>query len=187
MSAFPDLALALMQPYAWAVIHAKPPKNIENRSRASMRHLMHYRGRAAIHASMRMPRDYYTEAAEVIRRIVGHCPPPYELQFGGIIGSVDFVSVISESGNPWFFGPMAFTIADPEPCEFIPCKGALGFFQWKRDDSVKVELAKWMKPAILPSGRLALPAAVEAPQLEMFVGGLAPASRWPHMFAEDEL
>lgn len=187
MSDIPSIALSLQQPWAWAVIHAKPPKNIENRSRAAMRHLVRYPERAAIHASSRMTRRYYAEAAEVIRRIVGHCPPPYELQFGGIIGAVDFVGVIEGSASPWFFGPRAFMLANAEACPFVPCRGALGWFRWKRDDGFTVPLAKWMKPAILPSGRQALPEAIESPQLEMFAGALAPAPRWPHAFAEEEL
>jgi len=35
-------------------------------------------------------------------------------------------------------------LRNPEPCEFVPCKGQLGFFNWEPDYNNIVEPAKWM-------------------------------------------
>ncbi len=82
------------------------------------------------------------------------CPPARDLLRGGIIGSVELVSVVKESDSPWFFGPRGLVLNDPVPCDFIPCKGALGFFKWERDDSVKADTFKWMFRDLINAGAL---------------------------------
>lgn len=107
------------------------------------------RGRKAIHASKGMSRDEYEDASEFMRRIGIACPPPAELQRGGIIGSVDVVDVVRESESRWFFGPRGMELANPEPCEFIPSVGSLGYFRWKRGEaSIVPPPARWMLPKL---------------------------------------
>jgi hypothetical protein len=66
---------------------------------------------------------------------------------GGIIGAVDVIDVVKEYDSPWFFGPRGLVLANPSSCTLIPCTGALGYFQWKRDDAVTADFAKWMTGA----------------------------------------
>ena len=52
-----------------------------------------------------------------------------ELDRGGVIGSVELVDVLDHSDSPWFMGPKAFLLRDPQPLPFVPLKGRLGFFE----------------------------------------------------------
>lgn len=156
-------ALSVRQPWAWAIIHAGKP--VENRSAASVRH-MNFAGvtSIAIHAARGMTREEYEEAAEFMVSIGVICPPARDLLRGGVIGAVDVLGVVSESESPWFFGPRGIVLANPQPCEFIPARGLLGLFDWRRDDGADPPLssAKWMladtsRPPLEP----------QAPQLEL--------------------
>jgi hypothetical protein len=120
----PELALSIRQPFAWAIIDEL--KDIENRTwRPS------HRGRIAIHASKGMTYAEYERAVEFMRVACGvRCPLPMELDRGGIIGSVELVDIVTASESPWFEGPFGLVLRDPRPCEFIPARGALGFFRW---------------------------------------------------------
>lgn len=147
----PQLALSVRQPWAWAIIFAG--KDIENRTWQAVNHGLKRRGRVAIHASKGMGKEEYEDARDFIndnmRRIASdlRCPEAKDLVRGGIIGSVDVVDVVSDSQSDWFMGPRGLVLRDPVPCDFIPSVGALGYFEWKRDDSVTVETPRWMKPA----------------------------------------
>lgn len=125
---FPDRALSVRQPWAWAIIHAG--KDIENRSWQAVNHGLAVRGRVAIHASATLGKAEYHNAADFMGGLGIACPPPAELDRGGIIGSVEVVDVVRESDSPWFFGPRGLVLASPEPCGFIPVKGCLGYFAW---------------------------------------------------------
>ena len=49
---------------------------------------------------------------------------------GAIIGEVDIVGCVTESGNPWFVGKYGFILANRSIYENpIYCKGRLGFFE----------------------------------------------------------
>jgi hypothetical protein len=145
MSNLPRLALSVRQPWAWAIIHGG--KDIENRTWQAVNHGLRQRGRVAIHASKGMTRDEYESASAFMLSHMVACPEPHELLRGGIIGSVEVVDVVSESGSPWFFGPRGLVLRDPQPCEFIPAVGALGYFEWKSADaSVVPPPARWMLP-----------------------------------------
>lgn len=144
-------ALSVRQPWAWAIIHAGKP--LENRSAGMVRHLNPVCGRRAIHAAKGMTREEYEDAREFMRGLGLECPPPAELKRGGIIGSVDVTGVVSQSDNPWFFGPRALVLRDAEPCDFIPAIGALGYFAWTpADASIVPAPARWMQPAAEPAG-----------------------------------
>lgn len=139
----PPLALSVRQPWAYAIIHQD--KDHENRAwgRAPS-----FRGRVAIHASSGMTPGEYDEARDYIDT---HCytsptPDPAALFRGGIIGSVEIVDWVSESDSWWFMGPRALVLRDPRPCPFVPCKGALGFFEWQPGRLEDVpKPAKWMR------------------------------------------
>jgi len=65
------------------------------------------------------------------------------LHRGGIVGSVEIVDCVSEApwldngrdSKPhtmypeWFAGPWGFVLRNPQPLQFRPCRGALGFFK----------------------------------------------------------
>jgi len=132
----PKLALSVRQPWAWAIIYAG--KDIENRSWQAVNHGLRQRGRIAIHTSKGMTRDEYEDARDHIESCGAKCPPAHELKRGGIIGSVEVVDVVSESGSPWFFGPRGLVLKSPQPCVFVPASGQLGYFTWTEADASTV-------------------------------------------------
>lgn len=152
-AALPPIALSVRQPWTWAILHAK--KTHENRTEASIR-LGNMRAlvgsRIAIHAGKGMTRDEYEEASDFIRRLAGDCPAAHELARGGIVGSVRVAGLITtrregeRETSPWFFGPCALILADPEPCDFIGAAGELGMFKWKPNGLAPDAPAKWMLP-----------------------------------------
>ena len=141
----PRFALSVRQPWAWAIIYAR--KDIENRSWQAVNHGLRQRARFAVHAAKGMTQDEYRDAADFMASIGVACPAPADLSRGGIIGSVELVDVVSDHPSPWFAGPRGLVLANPEPCEFIPATGALGFFEWTPGDPVDVPApARWMLP-----------------------------------------
>lgn len=146
MGDIPRLALSVRQPWAWAIIFAG--KDIENRSWQAVNHGLRWRGRIAIHAAKGMTREEYDDAYAFMRETFNiRCPPPAELTRSAIIGSVEVVDVVNESDSKWFFGPRGLVLRDPEVWTPIPAVGALGYFEWKQDLSLKPPApAKWMPP-----------------------------------------
>lgn len=163
-SKLPPLALSVRQPWAWAIFHANPVKGVENRDWNPTNPGLRYRGPVAIHASAGLAREEYDSASETIRQITGDPPPPArDLLRGGIIGSVVVQDVIRTRDvkgdpkwlSPWFFGPVGLILKQPQACAFIPCKGALGFFEWAIGDPAEVPTpARWMLPVEQPQGSL---------------------------------
>jgi hypothetical protein len=146
MADLPTLALSVRQPWAWAIIHAG--KDIENRSWQAVNHGLTQRGRVAVHASKGMTRDEYDHASGFMRQMLSiECPSAADLLRGGIIGSVEVVDVVRASESPWFFGPRGLVLRNPQPCDFIPALGALGYFKWlKADMTIVPPPARWMAP-----------------------------------------
>lgn len=143
MPDFPELALSVRQPWAWAIIHAG--KDIENRSWQAVNHGLRMRGRICIHASKGITQAEYEEARAFMTSIGVDCPHAVDLHRGGIIGTVTVNDVVSESDSPWFFGPRGLVLSDPEPCEFIPSVGALGYFRWSHlQDAPALPTPRWM-------------------------------------------
>tara|TARA_R110002012_G_C11673164_1_gene613290 strand:+ start:4579 stop:5049 length:471 start_codon:yes stop_codon:yes gene_type:complete len=135
----PALAISIRQPWAWAIVHAG--KDIENRSWSTK-----FRGRVCVHAAQGMTKGEYADASSFITSTLvsapsqewllkwhGVCAAPYIVKRGGIIGTVEIVDCVAESESPWFFGRYGFVLRDPEPVEFIQVKGALGFFDWRKN------------------------------------------------------
>jgi hypothetical protein len=52
-----------------------------------------------------------------------------KMRRGGLIGQVQIVDMITRSSSPWFSGPIGYVIGDAKKLPFVPCKGALGFFE----------------------------------------------------------
>jgi hypothetical protein len=120
-------AIAIRQPFAWAVIHAR--KDCENRSETAIRAYRPALGcRVYIHASKGMTRVEYERAAEFMAKIGVKCPALDDLAFGGVIGSVLVVDIVARHRSPWFHGPFALVLADPRPEPFMPVRGQVGLF-----------------------------------------------------------
>ncbi|TPM92691.1 ASCH domain-containing protein [Mesorhizobium sp. B2-1-3A] len=129
----PELAISVRQPWSWAILHAG--KDIENRDWPTK-----VRGRVCLHASKGMTRDEYEDFLDTAHHISLRRPfapglalPEFEgLLRGGIVGTVEIVDCVADSTSPWFFGRYGFVLRQPEPLlDFIPVKGALGFFRWR--------------------------------------------------------
>lgn len=139
----PELALSVRQPWAWAIIYAG--KDIENRSWQAVNHGLKRRGRVAIHASKGMTQSEFNSTADFMTKMGIKIPDARDLLRGGIIGSVEVIDVVSESESPWFFGPRGLVLSDPEPCEFTPAIGALGYFKWEpASNDIVPKPNKWM-------------------------------------------
>lgn len=147
---FPDLAISVRQPWAWAILHAG--KDIENRSRAISWGGIPPR-RMAIHAAKGMTRDEYEDAAHFMKSIGVECPLAYDLLRGGIIGSVVVHRFVSNHTSRWFFGPIGMVLRDPVPAvEPVPCAGALGWFAWRKQEKLPAMDAPkpWMLKGAAP-------------------------------------
>lgn len=124
MTDLPRLALSIRQPWAWAIIHAG--KDIENRTWWTSQ-----RGPVCIHAGAGMTRAHYAHAAAFMQSLGVIPPHSASLLRGGIIGVAEIVGCITRSCSPWFFGLHGFVLRGARAIDFIPCRGALGFFNWK--------------------------------------------------------
>jgi hypothetical protein len=118
-------ALSVRQPFAWLLIHGT--KDIENRDwRTSVR------GKIAIHAAKGMTRAEYEDAlwfvGEFAPTLATEMPKFEELVRGAIIGTMVLRDCVERSKSPWFQGRYGFVVDCPEPCDPIPIKGALGFW-----------------------------------------------------------
>jgi hypothetical protein len=121
------LGLSVRQPMAWAIVHAAPPKDIENRSHDGT--FRRHRGPIAIHASLLTPPDEFELYEESIRRITGKPVPREAMAYGCIIGIADLVDIVTNSDSPWFFGPFGLVLANPRPLTTpIKVRGQLGLW-----------------------------------------------------------
>jgi hypothetical protein len=114
--------LSIMQPWAWLI--ANEYKDIENRAWYT-----HFRGVFLIHAGKKYDKSFdHAWARKIIGREVD-IPGPKSAQLGGIVGMANLSACVTKSTSPWFFGPQGFVINNARPLNFLPCRGALGFFQ----------------------------------------------------------
>lgn len=149
MTDLPKMALSIMQPWAWLIVNGH--KDIENRDWPTK-----FRGPVAIHAGKKAdddcvyaltchdgPRHPVTGAPFPIdtgSRLIEsssmwdtYSPPAWADQRGGIVGVAEIVDCVEASGSKWFVGRHGFVIANARPVDFIPVRGALGFFDWRRN------------------------------------------------------
>lgn len=131
----PNKALSIRQPWAWAIVHAG--KDIENRDWPTR-----YRGPVCIHASAYKPKqddcDEFNDVfCHAVRdkaeraRILPRWSEALSFERGGIVGVAEIVDCVEQSPSPWFMGRYGFVLANVQTIEFIPVKGALGFFDWR--------------------------------------------------------
>lgn len=127
---FPDLprlALSIRQPWAYAIVHLGKP--VENRTWKTLE-----REQICIHAAKGMTRAQYWQAWDFIAGDLDLCMPEQaSLPRGGIVGTAEIVDCVTSHSSPWFFGPFGIVLANVQPVEFIPVKGALGFFDWRKN------------------------------------------------------
>jgi hypothetical protein len=122
-------AISIRQPWAWLILHAG--KDIENRDWPTK-----LRGRILVHASKGMTKAEYEYALDTAHAISRTHPFPHgltmpafsDLPRGGIVGSVEITDCVTDSESPWFFGHHGFVLRNPRQLDFVPFKGALGFF-----------------------------------------------------------
>ena len=136
MDALPKFAISIRQPWAWAIINAG--KDIENRDWATR-----FRGPVCIHAAKGMTKGEFEDFNVTLRGIAQthskHLPDRCEYPLhdnmlrGGIIGTAEIVDCVTASDSPWFFGRYGFVLRNVQPVDFIPVKGALGFFDWRKN------------------------------------------------------
>lgn len=136
MADLPRLALSIRQPWAWAIIYAG--KDVENRDWPTR-----FRGPICIHAAKGMTVAEY-EAAHNFMWINRLATPPgareesaypeRTLDRGGIIGTAEIADCVEASASPWFFGRYGFVLRNVQPVDFIQVKGALGFFDWRKQE-----------------------------------------------------
>lgn len=144
------LALSIRQP--WASLILKAGKDIENRDWPTR-----VRGRILIHAAKGMTRDEHEDAIDFAVRAIRARPQPgakpttlrghgfafEDLERGGFIGTAEIVDCVQASDSPWFVGRYGFVLRDPQPLEFMPWRGQLGFFD------VPLRLDEMLKPVAL--------------------------------------
>lgn len=120
-------ALSVRQPWAWLILFGG--KDIENRDWR-----IAYRGPLLIHASKRMTREEYDDAAALAWRLGRvHLPLRDGLDRGAIIGQVEVVDCVERHDSPWFFGKYGFVLQHPQPYTPIPWPGFLGTFDVPED------------------------------------------------------
>jgi len=122
--------LSVKQPWAWLLVNGK--KDCENRSRSTS-----IRGRVWIHASKTWDEEgwqwilAHDEIGASLLTVAERVRVSLEAtrQLGGIVGSVEIVDSVETCYSPWFGGPWGWLCENAAPCEFVPCRGQLGFFK----------------------------------------------------------
>ena len=142
MDDLPNLALSVRQPWAWAIVHAG--KDIENRTRGSIRAGEMKPGPICIHAASAMTKAEYEWAVWRMARDGVRVPRPDDLPRRAIIGTVEVVAIVERSTSPWFGGPCGLLLAGPRAIDPIPAAGARGYFEWRRTGRLAAPLA-WMR------------------------------------------
>lgn len=116
-------AISIRQPEAWLILQGY--KDIENRSQRT-----HKRGYVAIHAAAkRMTRDDWNWLRGLCEDNGAPIPDESAILYGGVIGVMEITDCVTSHPSPWFEdGAFGYVIGDTAPCEFLPCKGKLGWF-----------------------------------------------------------
>lgn len=130
----PKLALSIIQPWPWLIISGF--KSVENRSWRTGNPGRRFRGEFAIHAGQKLDQDCVEDILASRHPVTGvhfDFGPVPDFQRGGIIGVAEIIDVVSEHDSDYFVGPIALVVANARPVDFIPVKGALGFFDWRRN------------------------------------------------------
>jgi ASCH domain len=114
--------LSVRPEWAWAVLFADPPKNVEVRTWRSR-----YRGEIGIHASLRPDPEARPFMAQLGIEV------PAVLPRGMILGTVDLRDCVRDAASPWA-DPGDFwywLLADRKPWPVpVRAKGDLGLWEW---------------------------------------------------------
>jgi hypothetical protein len=119
------LALSIQQPWAHVIINGlfhggeMVFKDVENRTWYTAQ-----RGTFQVHAAKKIN----LQAIDWLKERFPGASLPTEWKTGGIIGIVDAVDCVKSHKSRWFSGPFGILLANPYPVPFVPCTGALGFF-----------------------------------------------------------
>lgn len=114
-------ALTIKQP--WASLIMSGAKKIENRSWAPPATLIDQR--LVIHAGLAWDSD--VELADDFDGGFTEQSSPR----GVALGTVRVVAVVTESDDPYFFGPFGWILEDPQPFDApVPSRGSLGLWRW---------------------------------------------------------
>lgn len=121
--------LTVRQPWAWAMFLSQNPKDVENRSWSTT-----YRGPLLIHAG----KAYERWAEAYLEQHFGVQPQPKDaLQFGGIVGMVELVSCVRNSGSLWAMSDCwHWILRTPRALPFHPMRGQQGLFRVEYDLAV---------------------------------------------------
>lgn len=133
----PQKALSIMQPWAWLIVNGH--KDIENRDWPTR-----FRGEVAIHAGKKIDKNAAWYMSQGVHPAAGtrlpldhpafiQKDPPWDDLIGGIVGVAEIIGCVEGSANPWFVGRYGFVIRNARTVPFIPVKGALGFFDWRKN------------------------------------------------------
>lgn len=115
-------ALSIRQPWAWLITHGH--KTIENRTWDTKK-----RGRFLIHASSKRPSaDDMRAAKEICQKLNIVLPEAMDFSLGAIVGYATLIGTVTESSDPFFFGPVGHLLKDCNTVEPVRFKGALSFF-----------------------------------------------------------
>lgn len=124
-------AITVMQPWAWAILHAG--KGYENRNWQT-----EYRGPLVIHAGV--GKTWMRDGLAFLKQ--HRIEPPKQFEFGAVLGVVDVIDCVrpAETGpDRWAFGPWCLQLDDPRPLAVpVPMRGQLGL--WRCDVEVVAEL-----------------------------------------------
>jgi hypothetical protein len=134
---WPQLALSVRQPWTHWILYEG--KDIENRTWPTS-----FRGWCLLHAAKGVdPEDRDDLTSDMLR--------------GGIVGVMQIVGCVTRSESRWFNGPYGFVIRRVCATEFLPCRGALGFFR-PDIDFTKLALKRRVDPSekteLMPPGSI---------------------------------
>lgn len=126
------LGLTLVQPWATVVVHHG--KRIENRPWKPPAWAIGKR--LAIHAGKKyddqVARDLWTHTGISV-------PCKKAIVLGAIVGTARLAGYVTDSMDPWFFGPFGWQLEDVRAlAEPIPCGGALGL--WRLPEAVAAQI-----------------------------------------------
>lgn len=140
-------ALAVRQPWAWAIVIGVKP--LENRSRR-----FHHRGPLLIHASQTEESDMVDPVLELIAEETGTAVSllrnAYRQQAarGAIVGAVTVTDCVTAHPSRWFTGPHALVLERPQSAwRPVPCRGQLGLWQPPSYVLAALEIPGYMEAA----------------------------------------
>jgi hypothetical protein len=117
--------ISLKQPWAYLMVNGI--KDIENRSWNT-----NFRGPVLVHASKTFDQDSLDFIKQTITYLEndgnGEIVLPEKFDMGGIVGTFTITKVVTDSANPWFFGPYGFVVKYARPLPFFPLRGQLNIF-----------------------------------------------------------